>query len=163
MDTDVSEEYSLLNLSQNCDFSPRRSLFNSTSVHMGFVMDVIRLEQGSFFRVLRFSPTNYYSTIADHSGRAPWLSHEKSSPTRTLGSRVRIPLKAWMSVLDIGFATGWSPVQGVLPNKIKKLNWNEALNGRHVLQVEATGIEEKLSVYLLCFLWLIGYSDPLEA
>jgi hypothetical protein len=34
---------------------------------------------------------------ADHSGRAG-LRHEMSSPARTLGTWIRIPLKAWMSV-----------------------------------------------------------------
>jgi hypothetical protein len=61
------------------------------------------------------------------------LRHELSSFARTLGSSVRIPLKEWMSmcvysvcvVLCVGsdLATGWSPVQGVLPTvyRIKKL------------------------------------------
>jgi hypothetical protein len=47
---------------------------------------------------------------------------EMSLPARTLRSWVRIPLKAWMSVcvysvfvLGSGLATGWSPIQGVLP------------------------------------------------
>jgi hypothetical protein len=59
------------------------------------------------------------STRADYSGRAV-LRHEMSSTARTLGSWVRIPLKACMPVwfilclLDNGFAMGWSPVQGVL-------------------------------------------------
>jgi hypothetical protein len=49
------------------------------------------------------------------------LRHEISSPTRTLESWFRIPLKAWMSVcvysvflLGSGLATGWSSAQGVL-------------------------------------------------
>jgi hypothetical protein len=48
------------------------------------------------------------------------LKHEPSSPSRKLGSWVRIPLEAWMSVCDlfcvcvvlpvgIGLATDWSP------------------------------------------------------
>jgi hypothetical protein len=61
------------------------------------------------------------------------LRCELSSLARTLGSWVRIPLKAWMSlcvycvcvVLCVGscLATGWSPVQGVLPTacRIKEL------------------------------------------
>jgi hypothetical protein len=51
------------------------------------------------------------------------LRHELSSLALTLGSWVRIPLKAWMSacvysvfVLGSGLATGWPLVQGVLPN-----------------------------------------------
>jgi hypothetical protein len=46
----------------------------------------------------------------------------RSSPARRLGSWVRIPLKAWMSVcvysvfvLGSGLATGLFPTQGVLP------------------------------------------------
>jgi hypothetical protein len=49
---------------------------------------------------------------------------EPSSPDRILGPWVRIPLKAWMSVcvfcvcvvlcVGSGFATGWSPIRGVL-------------------------------------------------
>jgi hypothetical protein len=56
-------------------------------------------------------------------GRSQWprcLRYEQSSLSRTLGSWVRIPLKAWMFVfilfvLGSGLATGRSPVQGVLP------------------------------------------------
>jgi hypothetical protein len=56
-----------------------------------------------------------------------------SSLARTLGSWIRIPLKAWMSVcvysvcvvlcVSSGLAMDWSPVQGVLPtvHRIKKL------------------------------------------
>jgi hypothetical protein len=54
------------------------------------------------------------------------LRHELSSSTRTLESRVRIPLEEWMSVyvyaaftalcLSRGLATSWSSVQGVLPS-----------------------------------------------
>jgi hypothetical protein len=61
--------------------------------------------------------------------RSQWphgLRHKLSSFTRMLGSWLRIPLKAWMSVcvysiwvvlcLGRGLATGWSLVQGVLPS-----------------------------------------------
>jgi hypothetical protein len=69
-------------------------------------------------------------------GRSQWprgLRHKPSSPARTLGSWVLIPLEAWKSVcvysvcvvpcVGSGLATGWSPVQGVLPivYRIKKL------------------------------------------
>jgi hypothetical protein len=58
------------------------------------------------------------------------LKYEPSSPTQTLGSWVRIPLKAWkfvciytVFVLGSGLRTGSSPVQGVLPTvyRVKKL------------------------------------------
>jgi hypothetical protein len=48
-----------------------------------------------------------------------FLFHVLSSTVRTLGSHVRILLGAWMCVhifLCRGLASGWSPVQGVLPN-----------------------------------------------
>jgi hypothetical protein len=56
------------------------------------------------------------------------IRHELPSPARTLGSCVRIPLKAWMSVcafyfcvcvalcVGSGLATGWSLIQGVIPS-----------------------------------------------
>jgi hypothetical protein len=65
------------------------------------------------------------------SQRPRGLRHEMSSSAWTLGSWVRIPLEAWMfacvysvSVLSRvgrGLATGWSPVQGVLPTVYKRL------------------------------------------
>jgi hypothetical protein len=58
------------------------------------------------------------------SQRPCGLRHVLSSLARTLGSWVRIPLTAWMSVcvysvcvvlcVGSGLATDWSPVQGVL-------------------------------------------------
>jgi hypothetical protein len=60
-----------------------------------------------------------FHTHTEHWGRSQWprgLRHELSSPPQTLGSWVRIALKAWMSVciysvcvvmcVSIGFATG---------------------------------------------------------
>jgi hypothetical protein len=51
------------------------------------------------------------------------LGHDLPSLARALGSWVRIPLEAWMSVCVYSvfmlvkcLATGWSLVQGVLPN-----------------------------------------------
>jgi hypothetical protein len=65
-----------------------------------------------------------YFMICD--GRSQWqrgLRHKLSSLALALGSWVRIPLKAWMSVLCVfvlscagsGLETGWSPVEGALP------------------------------------------------
>jgi hypothetical protein len=61
-----------------------------------------------------------------HFLRSQWsrgLKHELSSLAGTLGSWVRIPLKAWISVcvysvfvlscIGSGLARGWSPVKGV--------------------------------------------------
>jgi hypothetical protein len=54
-----------------------------------------------------------------------WKTKNNKSLVRTLGSGVRIPLEAWVSVwvysvfvvlfVGSGLATGWSPVKGVLP------------------------------------------------
>jgi hypothetical protein len=66
------------------------------------------------------------------------MSVALASSVRTLGSWVRILLEAWMSVyiysvlmlscVGSGLATGWSPVQGVLPTvcRIKKLKWTKS-------------------------------------
>jgi hypothetical protein len=55
------------------------------------------------------------------------VRHEMSPPARTLGSWVWISLKARMYlcvysvfVLGSGLATGWSPVQEVLPTEVKQ-------------------------------------------
>jgi hypothetical protein len=84
-------------------------------------------------------PKTYYLVRAiEISSRSQWprrLRHQVSSLARTLGSWVRIPLKAWVSVLCAfilccvvlyvgrGLATGWAPIQGDLPTviRIKKL------------------------------------------
>jgi hypothetical protein len=67
-----------------------------------------------------------YGTSLTMSCRSQWsrcLRHELSSLAETLGSWVRILLEPWISgcvysvfVLGSGLATGWSLVQGVLPN-----------------------------------------------
>jgi hypothetical protein len=71
------------------------------------------------------------------NGRSQWprhLRHELSSPARTLGSPVPIPLEAWMSVwvysafaLSSCLATVSCPVQGVLPTVCRLRNWKSGL------------------------------------
>jgi hypothetical protein len=62
--------------------------------------------------------------------RTQWprgLKHEPSSPAWTLGSWVGIPLEACLCAFILcvgrGLATGWSPVQGVLPTVYRLRNW----------------------------------------
>jgi hypothetical protein len=78
-----------------------------------------------------------YPQCRRYTGRSQWprgLRHKPSSPARTLGSWVRIPLGAWMFDVRLfcvcvvlcvgsGLETGWSPAQWVLPTvyTIKKL------------------------------------------
>jgi hypothetical protein len=88
--------------------------------------------------------SRHYSIIC----RSQWprgLRHELPSSTRTLWSWVQTPLKTWMSVcvcfvfvIGSGLATGWSPVQGVLPTVIDWLKWNEGFHRCPMLQVRAT-------------------------
>jgi hypothetical protein len=68
------------------------------------------------FLILHYSLQDYSPPNNEHR-----LRHELSSPPRTLGSWIRIPLKACISVciyslfvLRSSFATSLSPVQGVL-------------------------------------------------
>jgi hypothetical protein len=60
------------------------------------------------------------SCKADHS-----LQHEMSSLARGMGSWVRIPLKAWMSLCVYCVFRGWSLVQWVLPTVLRLWNWSE--------------------------------------
>jgi hypothetical protein len=71
---------------------------------------------------------NVFSCCIWTFGRSQWLrglGHELSSPARTLGSSARIPLETWMSVCiySLCVATGWSPIQGVLPTLHRLRNW----------------------------------------
>jgi hypothetical protein len=87
--------------------------------------------------------------------RSQWplgLRQELPSLPRTVGSWVRIPLKAWISVciysvfvLGSCLATGWSPVQGVLPTLLGLRNWNETKRFTDALcsKVGATGKRER--------------------
>jgi hypothetical protein len=83
--------------------------------------------------IISFDLFGNYRSIHGGSQWPRGLRHEMSSLARKLGSLDRIPLMAWMSVcvysvcvvlcIGSGLATGWSPVQGVLPTvcRIKKL------------------------------------------
>jgi hypothetical protein len=74
------------------------------------------------------------STICRRSQWPRDLRHEPSSPARTLGLWVRIPFKGMdvyvclfcvcvVLCVGSGLATGWSPVQGVLPTVYRLRNW----------------------------------------
>jgi hypothetical protein len=77
-----------------------------------------------------------YDKVRANASRSRWrrgLRHELSSLTRTLGSWVRIPFKAWMSVsvysvfvlfcVDSGLATSWSPFKESYRLCIRLRNW----------------------------------------
>jgi hypothetical protein len=93
--------------------------------------------------------------VGSRSQRPRGLRHEPSSSARTLGSWVQIPLKAWMSAciysvfvlscVGSGLATGWSPVQRVLPTVQELRNWSEIKRFTVALcsKVGPTGNSEK--------------------
>jgi hypothetical protein len=96
----------------------------------GYKLDILPFRQlvnllGVNRRVAREDKVKYFKVHINWR-RSQWprgLRHEPSSLARTLGSWVRIPLEVWMSVcvysvfvLGSGLETGWSLVQGVLPN-----------------------------------------------
>jgi hypothetical protein len=91
--------------------------------------------------------------------RSQWprgLKHELSSPSRTLGSWVRIPLKVWMFIcvcISSGLATGWYPIQGVIPTALGLRNWSETKRFTDALcsKLGATGkrVREPPSSYSL--------------
>jgi hypothetical protein len=89
-----------------------------------------------------------------YTWRSQWprrLRHELSSPARTLGSWVRIPLNTWMFVclfyvcVGSGLATGWFPIQGVLASVLGLRNWIERKRFTDALcsKVGATGKRER--------------------
>jgi hypothetical protein len=105
--------------------------------------------------------------------RSQWqrgLRHELSSLARILGSWVRIPLKAWMSVcvysvfvlpcIGSGLATGWSLVQGVLPTVCRLGNWKAAKAHKGCRAIEEEEQEEEGSLSYLQVSANGLYSDP---
>jgi hypothetical protein len=86
----------------------------------------------------QFADVIVFSRVYKLPCRSQWpggMNRKPSSPARTLGSRVRIPLKSWMSVgvysvcavlcVGSGLATGWSPVQGVLLTVYRLREWKK--------------------------------------
>jgi hypothetical protein len=100
------------------------------------------------------APSSELHKLSAKTSRSQWprgLRHELFPLARTLGSWVRIPLKGWMFVcvysVCIGsvLATGWSPIQGVLPTVLGLRNWSKTKRFTDALcsKVGATGKRER--------------------
>jgi hypothetical protein len=91
-----------------------------------------------FLRNVRWLSTDYaalysrrYNSWNYTFSRSQWprrVRHEMSSPAQAVGSWVRIPLEAWISVFMLscicsGLMTGWASVQWVLPTVYKINNF----------------------------------------
>jgi hypothetical protein len=67
----------------------------------GCVGNIDRQEMNTKLSSVNLTGRRYLGCLGKHSSPSQWpcdLRHELSSPIRTLGSWVRIPLKVWMSV-----------------------------------------------------------------
>jgi hypothetical protein len=103
---------------------------------------------------------------ADRSGRPRCLRHELSSPAQTLGSWVRIPLEASMSVCiysvcavlcaDSGLATGWTPVQGFLPTVHRLKNWKSGEGTTKGFRVIDIDRQKELLNNVMNHVWMRG-------
>jgi hypothetical protein len=148
----------ILNGDCNCSYQTAYSVFtslNQASLWFSLSLRIRRIQASNLGPKIHFSlfPHDLQSRVwAAYRlkmrqgkftlGGSQWqrgLRHELSSPARTLGSCVRIPVGTRMSVcvyavfvlscVGSDLTTGWSPVQGVLSTKIKKPKWNEAFHG----------------------------------
>jgi hypothetical protein len=93
-----------------------------------------------------------FSVYWKSSCRSQWprgLRHELSSPARTLGSWVRIQLKARTFVCDysvcirIGLETGWSPIQQVVTTILGLGKWSETKHFTDTLCSKVGAREER--------------------
>jgi hypothetical protein len=116
-----------------------------TSMYLPFILyifEIVIYLVHAYVSRKRFSSISYGNSALCRSQWPSGLRHEISSPAQTLGSWVWIPLEGWMFVyvysvfmlfcVGSGLATGWSPVQGIVPTVFKthdfriKSEWEQA-------------------------------------
>jgi hypothetical protein len=76
-------------------------IFRMNGELSGFMFLVFHFSVSQFFNIIENKITVHITcicTLYSRSQRPRLLTHKLSSPARTLGSWVRIPLEAWMSV-----------------------------------------------------------------